>query len=414
MRNLWLILRFEFSRQIIRRGYAWITFGVPIIALAIFFLLRAISSIPAEADTAPSSDAEAPISSISENSLFAPMGFVDHSGLLGTVPTLIRFASSEAALEALHKGEISAYYVIAADYLQTGKIDVFFERFNLGSINHLPIQWALLNALLRRTELSPRLLALLQAQELSFVLKAISEGAAQVTEDTNFILAYVFAILLIFTVFITSGYLTQSLAEEKENRIVEVLLTSSRPRDLLFGKFLAMNALGLLQMIAWIGTAIFILTQLAGSLPDLSGLRLEFSRIAVLAIYFVLGYLFFGACNAIIGALARNFRESTQLSAVIILPAMIPFYLAVTFINTPNAPLPVVLSLIPITSPLAMTLRASITEVPLGELLLSMALLGSAIIALVWLAARLFRVSLLLSGQQPKLLDVLRLVRERV
>lgn len=414
MRNLWLVFRFEFFRQIMRRGYMLITFGVPIAAIVIVFTIQAISDARRDDDSSGATTPET--TEISEDSPFArtrPMGFVDYSGLLTSVPTLIRFSSPEAALEALRRDEISAYYVIAEDYLQTGKIEAFYERFNFGSLSDIPIQQALLSALLRQADLSLQFLALLQARTLNITPNVIGESASQATENTNLILAYVFAVLLLFTVFTTSGYLMQSLAEEKENRAVEVLLSALRPRDLLFGKFLAMNLLGLLQMVLWIGTAVFILTRIAGSLPDLSGLALQPDQIAVLVIYFVLGYLFFGSLYAIIGALTANIRESTQFSALIVLPAMIPFYVITSFISAPNSTLPVILSIVPITAPLAMTLRASVTVVPLSEVLLSAALLALTTVGMVWLAARLFRVNTLLSGRMPKLRDVLRLVRER-
>ncbi len=423
MGKLWIVFRFEFFRQVLRRGYGLITFGVPIAGIALFFLLRALSggTVDVGATGGGSSDLPPGInipgaSSVSEDSPLAqarPMGFVDYSGLLGTVPTLIRYQTPDEALAALQRGEISAYYVIAADYLQTGKVEVFYERFNLGSISDAPLQQALLSALLKRTDLSPQMLSLLQARTMDIVPNAVGEAASQATENTNLILAYLFAMLLLFTVFTTSGYLMQSLMEEKENRAVEVLLSSLRPRDLLFGKFLAMSALGLLQMVLWLGTAIFLLGQAVSLSADLIGLSITTEQMIVLVAYFVLGYLFFGSLYAIIGALMTNMREGAQLSAVIVLPAMIPFYVAVNFVNTPNAPLPVILSMIPITSPLAMTLRAAVTIVPWTEVLLSLVLLSGTTLACVWLAARLFRVNTLLSGRAPKLRDVLRLVRER-
>ncbi|MDW8298050.1 MAG: ABC transporter permease [Anaerolineae bacterium] len=421
MRALWLVFHFETMRQLKRLGYLLVTFGVPIAAVALFLLFRVLGSSAAEAGTGGRGDlplganvlGEGAISEDSPLAQARPMGFVDHSGLLGNVPTLIRFSSEEAALNALKNGEISAYYVIAADYLQTGKVEAYFQRFNLGSLSDVAIRQALLSALIRQADLAPQKLALLQARTLDVTPIAIGEVASQATENTNLLLANVFAILLLFTALTTSGYLLQSLTEERENRAAEVLLSALRPRDLLFGKFLAMNVLALLQTTLWIGTALFLLSQAAGILPDLSGIALRADQVIVLVVYFVLGYLFFSSVYAIISALTANFREGTQLSVVVILPAMLPFYLSVAFINTPNEALPVLLSMIPITAPLAMTLRASVTSVPLGEVLLSAALLSLTIVACVWLAARLFRVNMLLSGRPPKLRDVLRLVSER-
>jgi ABC-2 type transport system permease protein len=214
--------------------------------------------------------------------------------------------------------------------------------------------------------------------------------------------------------FSTSGYLMQSVVEEKESRMVEVLLSSMRPRDLLAGKFIALSILGMAQMLLWAGTVVFIVSQITTILPTVVGLNITALQLAVLLVYFILGYLLFGSAYAALGALATNMREGPQLAVFITLPAVVPLYALTLISGAPNGPVAVVLSIFPLTAPLTMVMRAALVEVPTSELLISVALLSLTIALIIWLAGRLFRVNTLLAGQMPKFRDILRLVRESV
>jgi ABC-2 type transport system permease protein len=303
---------------------------------------------------------------------------------------------------------------------------MYFDRFNLGNLSNQALRQVIVASLGRKlTSPVPNLTGLitrLQAKEPLIVPHNVAEtGIDQARgEGASFILVYVFALLLLFSAFTTSGYLMQSVVEEKENRMVEILLSSMRPRDLLAGKILALGLLGLFQMLVWGGVIVFLITQFSAGIPGvpvtpaLVGLNITASQLIILAIYFVLGYMLFATLYASVGSIATNMREGPQIAAFVTIPAVIPLYALAVFTAAPNGPLPVALSLIPLTSPLSMVMRAAITDVPAGEVLISVILLTLFIGFTMWLAGRLFRVNTLLSGQMPRLRDLVRLVRESV
>ncbi|MFN8419188.1 MAG: ABC transporter permease [Anaerolineae bacterium] len=417
------IFRYELMRNFRRRGYLFMTFGVPVLAIAIYFGITAYQEARANQPPEQSDAVEVPRGVNMPGSVVNTIGVVDLSGTIdkSTNERLILYPTEAEAKDALDQGNINYYYLIAADYLQTGKVGMYFERITLSNVDNGSLRSLLTKSLVDKSgkQVDPRLVARLQSAPTFKPNTVNAQGTANQTldSDSNFAIVYIFALVLLFAAFTTSGYLMQSVVEEKENRMVEVLLSSVRPRDLLFGKVLALSLLGILQMGLWFGAIIFIIRELTtkalgGAIP-LAGFTLSTEQIVMLAVYFVLGYLYFAASYAAIGALATNMREGPQLAAVVTLPAAVPMWATTLFATAPNGPVATTLSMIPFTSPLAMVMRATVTEVPLIQFLISAALLLLTVIVVMWLAARFFRVNVLLSGQLPKFRDLLRLVTEK-
>ena len=416
MNKLWRVFGFELKRQSSRRAYLFMTFGIPLLAVALLFGYQAIQQLNAASGGTGGEGASAEETS-SEEPDFGVIGYVDHSGLFPDPGlfglTLVRYDSEEDTLAAMDAGELTTVYVIAEDYLETGKVTRYLETFSLEGAS----ADGFFSAFLRR-ELAggadQRVVARIQSNPVvvEHVLNGGSDFSVAQSEDVSFLLVYLFALLLAFAAFFSSGYLMQSVIEEKETRIVEILLSSVRPVPLLAGKVLSMGLLGLLQIAVWVATTVFILSRIGGIFPALAGLHIQTEMLVWMVPYFLLGYLMFAGVYAAIGALAPSMREGPQLAVFITLPAMIPFYFLNIFVETPNGPLPTIFSLFPITSPLAMVQRLAITTVPLHELLISLALLALTALGAIWLAGRLFRVNTLLAGQMPKWRDLLHIVRE--
>ncbi|MCA9910624.1 MAG: ABC transporter permease, partial [Anaerolineae bacterium] len=219
--------------------------------------------------------------------------------------------------------------------------------------------------------------------------------------------------------FMTNGYLLQSVIEEKESRLIEILISTIRPFDLLTGKILAFGILGLLQVSIWTGTFIFLgwlsgreaLQSFLPILQSLANLTIPYELLPLLLVYFLLGYAFFAGLYGIVGAISNSMREGPQYAIVFTLPAVLPFYFISIFATTPNDTLPLVLSLFPLTAPLGMAMRLVVTEVPFWQIALSIGLLALGVVGSLWLASRLFRVNTLLAGRLPKLRDLPQLVR---
>lgn len=234
-------------------------------------------------------------------------------------------------------------------------------------------------------------------------------------EDADFLMIYAFTITFLLGVFFTNNYLLQSVVEEKENHIVEILLSSVSPSALLRGKVLAMSLLGLLQIAVFI-VGLFLTLMLTQSLPafetvtSLLNIRIPFEQLPIILLYFLLGYLFFAGFYAGIGAISNSMREAPQYAALLTLPAVLPFYFITAFMEAPNSTIPTVLSIIPVTAPIAMIMRLSMTTVPLIELAVSLGLLALSVWFAMWAAGRIFRVQTLLSGNAPRLRDIPRLL----
>lgn len=288
-------------------------------------------------------------------------------------------------------------------------------RLNLGQISADLVRRLVLGQLSQGIDqnLFNRLVDPVTVQEIN--LQRDSSGKTQSNFGADFAVAYLFAILLMLAVFTTNGYMMQTVIEEKETRLIEILVSSMRPTQLLTGKILALGLLGLLQVVVWL-LAVVVLGRLAAgsgitALAALINLNLTSMQLLIFLLYFIFGYLFFAAAYGMVGAISTSMQEGPQFAVFFTLPAAIPLYFIGLFTTSPDAPLPVILSIIPITAPLSMVMRISLTTVPAWQIAISLMLLITLDVLMIWLAGRLFRVQTLLAGQTPKLRDIPRLLR---
>lgn len=446
------VFRYEVRQQFRRKSYLFITFGVPILALVIFFGYQVYRDMTRGDEEAP-----APITEVNKET--RTIGYVDQtpgglfpppesypkvacepsanelkvldperaldqvrSRLIKRISSpyclhsvITRYPSLEAGQTALEDGDIDALYAIAPDYADTGAISAYIGTF---SIEAQETEGLMRDFLLRSLLIgvdAPDYEALylrLRNPALISENRLTDTGAAEENrESQNFVLVYAFGLLLMLSVFWGGGYLMQSVVQEKESCIIEIMLSSVRPGALLLGKILAMGLLSLLQVAMLIGTFIVIVAQ-AGSLVEALGdITVGAGTLVMFAVYFVLGFLLFGSLMAGIGALSTTVRDSQNMVTLVTLPAAIPFFFLTVFAEEPNGTLAVVLSLFPLTGALSMVMRIAVTDVPLIQLALGLGLQVLAVTFAIWLAGRLFRVNTLLMGNMPKLRDLPRLVR---
>lgn len=419
MGHILQVFRYELRRNFRRRTYLFTTFGLPILAFVLYFgwqLIITVQEANAASQPPPAENAET-----SDDFLqgITKAGYVDLSnelrdpGALGEV--LVAYADEEAALAALNAREIDVYYVIAADYLATGDVTLVMPRLNLSQTDSTLLRRALLRNLSSDmdSDLYLRLIDPANFREIN--LERDATGQTESDFDTDFAVVYIFSLLLLMGVFFTNGYLMQTVIEEKETRLIEILISTMRPTHLLAGKILALGLLGLLQILVWLA-AVILFARLAASgaveaLAAFANLSLAPDQIILLLIYFVLGYLFFAAAYGMVGAISTSMQDGPQYAVIFTLPAAIPFYFLALIIRQPNDPLAVALSLFPPSAPLTMAMRLSITQVPAVEIILSIALLVVTVAGMIWLAGRLFRMQNPLAGQAPKLRDLPKLLR---
>ncbi len=406
-RSFWSVFKYEIIRTLSKKAFLFSMFGLPILGLVVVAVLqRTINTgdvaqqlMEFAVDTGGINDA----------------GYVDYSGLFPQTGALAqdyltRYEDEAQARAALDAGEITVYYIIPADYAETGDVQSVLPSFSMSSIGSAPMRLLFFSQVGEQVP-TPEDLNVLGVQPNFQVTKLQTEADARlVNEDDNTSAVTIFALIFVFALFGTNGYLMQTVIEEKETRLIEILLSSLTPLALLTGKILALGVLGLLQLMVYVGVLLVGVRLYGGDLSFLSAMNLSTETIIILVIYFVLGYLFFAAAFGAVGALSTSITEGPALATVFILPAMIPLIISGTFAQDPNGGIAVFMSLFPVTSPIAMVMRTSITDVPLSEIVLSIGILSVAVVGMLWFAARLFRQHTLLAGAGFKLRDIPRLV----
>jgi ABC-2 type transport system permease protein len=360
-------------------------------------------------------------------SQFAPqqaaIGYVDHSGLLVTelpqyAGQFIPYPDEAAARAALLAKKIDSFFVLPADYLQTGTVIVYgtgggfstFASADSGTIRNFLLDHLLagkVDATIQNRVLDP---AEVQAVTLNEQGQVSTESAFSWLGD--FVVPYVFSILFVITLFTASGFLLQGVSEEKEGRIIEILLSSVNATQLLAGKILGLGAVGLLQMLVWFSAGGVLLTAATALFAALGVIKLSLATVLLALVYFVLGYLLFATLMAVAGSMGTTQRESQQIAGIFSFAAAIPWMAIGVIFSNPNAPIAVVLSYIPLTAPVMMLIRLGFGQVPTGEVIISLLLLIAGIAVCLWAGAKVFRVGLLMYGKRPSLRDLARAFRQ--
>jgi ABC-2 type transport system permease protein len=228
-------------------------------------------------------------------------------------------------------------------------------------------------------------------------------------EALEFMVPFLFSILL-GTCIITGGqYLLQGLSEEKESRILESLLCTLSAEDLLAGKLLGLGAAGLTLVAVWMGAGL----ALGGPMMAMAHVAPSPQMLLLALAYFLLGYLFYGSLMTAIGAVTNNMREAQQFAMMFTFAIFLPFILLTSILGSPNGATAVTLSLFPPTAATTMMLRLALpsAEVPAWQLGVSLALLALTCWLVLRGAARVFRIGLLMTGKPPNLPEILRWAR---
>lgn len=400
MSKILLVLKNEIIMTVGRRSFILSTIALPLLGIVAFLIASAVNSNP-------QSGAASAVSNIfsdqAERSNLAE-GYVDPAGLIKVFPEGIpaeayrAFPDEAAARQALERGEISAYYLISPDYIETGKLEYIRPDFNpLSAFDQAgPMRWILtVNLLGGDEELARRINQPLMPETVSLA----PEQERDEDNPLTFIVPYAVTLLFYVMIMMSASFLLNSVTKEKENRIMEILMNSVTPRQLLMGKIAGLALVGLFQTMLWAVTA-YSLLRLSGrafSLPAAFQLPLSFLFWAV--IFFLLGYAIYASLMASVGALVPNLREASQATFVVIIPLLIPLMMISVIIEDPHGTLATVLSLFPLTSPVVMMTRLAAGGVPFWQLLAAVALLILTSIFILRAVSNLFHAQTLLSGQ---------------
>jgi ABC-2 type transport system permease protein len=330
-------------------------------------------------------------------------GYVDASGIIKGLPKdlmpRLKAFDSEAQAKAAHAaGQISGYYLVSADYLTTGK--VVYARSDYNPMTGMSQSNTIKRAL--EYNLVGQDFGLFARLQRPVNLEVISTANVPNRDSDNmltFFLPYSIALFFYIMIFGSASLMLNSVTGEKQNRVLEILMTSITPTELLGGKIVALGLVGLLQTLVWSSAGVALLQISGKSLGLAAAFQLPPSIIGWGALFFLLGYALYGSLMAGLGALVPNLKEATQATTVMIIPMLIPLVFVSALIGEPNGAIAVVLSLIPLTAPVAMMTRLAAGSVPIWELITALVLMAVMTYFVIRAVAGMFRAQNLLSGQ---------------
>jgi ABC-2 type transport system permease protein len=398
-----LIFRHEFFRTIKRVGFLIMTFIVPALALLGIGIFHLVTEI-----VTPSEIEEETIGYVDQ------VGGFDAYTAQGIIH-FVRYETQEIATGALLDKTLAEYFVIPPDYLSTGLID----RYTLEKqVETPPSKAAAIRNFLTSNILSgkvPDEVSILVQSPPRIMVTRLTETGEVATEQGgygNLLVPGIFSFLLAFSIIFSASYMLSSLVDEKENRLIEVLLSSVSTRQLITGKVLGLGAAGLTQVAVWLVSLPLLLNLASSTLGGFfSGIQLPGNFIVLGLVYFILGYLFFVVVAAGIGAISTNTQEGNQLVSTLTMPVFIPFWFGSLLFIFPNNPIWVVLSIIPITAPVTTLLRLGVSGVPVWQLAVSIIVMILSILGAMYVVIRVLRTYLLMYGKRPALREVFRNLR---
>ena len=264
--------------------------------------------------------------------------------------------------------------------------------------------------------------------------KLADVGVADDDSGYFVVLGFLMAFLIYMAILLYGSFVMQAVVEEKSTRIVEIIISSARPFDLLMGKVLGVGMTGLVQMGAWAlmlsgimiygGTiaAMFIdpsalnLPETATSAEVMAAADIPIPQLdpmifAAFVLFFLMGYLMYASLFAAVGSAVENVQDAQSLTIPLMLPIILAMAVLTPVIESPDSTLANVMSHFPLTSPIIMMVRISITDIPLWEVGLSLAILLGSFLGAIWFSGRIYRVGVLSYGKKPSLAELIRWAR---
>ena len=321
----------------------------------------------------------------------------------------------DSALVALKADSVQQVLVVPPDYVEHGRLRRYKMKYNLISAadQRLADRWIVAGLLHGRLD-SLRLERVARPSRDVQVWTPDKAGTFELHDDTRDLLdvfvPLIFGMLLSVAIVTGGQYLLQGVSEEKESRILESLICTVSPGDLMLGKLIGLGGAGLTLVGAWVVMG----SALAAQITIFMQFHPSMILFAIGLPLFLLGYLFYASLMCGIGAIANNLREAQQIALTFTLMNFVPMWAFWSIVATPNGAFATGLSLFPLTAPTAMMMRLAVTNgaVPVWQIATSLGLLAITACIAVMISSRIFRVGMLMYGKTPNLPEILRWVRQ--
>lgn len=320
--------------------------------------------------------------------------------------------------ERVLKNKLDGYLIIPPDVLTSGQI--IYHGRNTGDVVTMDqirsrVAKAIRDQIIAEANVPQKVFADI-SKPVKMDSQRITEAGTQRDSGEGFVMVLVVG-FLIYLMLVTYGQvILGAVVEEKETRIAEVLFSSVRSFTLMMGKLIGVSLVALTQYGIW--AIVFALFALYGvGMLAAKGIPVSLPHIApslviYFIIFFLLGYFIYATIYALVGAMVTTTQEGGQLALPVIFLLMIGFYLSFAVMRSPNSSFAFWVSMIPFWSPITMMVRIVTQQPPFWEIALSILIGFATVVLLIWLAARVYRIGMLMYGKRASIPEVIRWVRQ--
>jgi ABC-2 type transport system permease protein len=390
MNKFWLICSYEYLRHVKRKRFIFALLSMPL--MIVFMIGAGFLAVWAEYDARP-------VGYVDALNVFAnpqPVPAVPDEWLPD--PEIRRYPDESAARSALDGNQIQGYYVLQPDYLKDGSAKYTttgkakdstesafrsFLRYNLAASQ--PPEVA--KRLVKGPDLEIRSLG----------------GSRKMGENDflSILFPMIIGVLFLLVINTSGSYLVGALVEEKENRTMEIVVTSVSTNQMMAGKVVGNLAVGITELMVWIGFGLITLAFMRANLGEAAkALNLDAGYLWLSFFTLVPAFVMVAGLMATAGVTMTDTREAQQVAGLFTLPVVVPFWLIMPLMESPNSPLSVGLSLFPLTAPISMAVRAAFTDVPAWQIAICIGLLVICAFGALWMAGRAFRMGMLRYGKR--------------
>ncbi|MGD8753413.1 MAG: ABC transporter permease, partial [Anaerolineales bacterium] len=320
------------------------------------------------------------------------------------------FPDQGAAIAALQAGEIQGFHVIPIDYPDNLQVDLYYldERPDHDVLVDFD-NFVRANLLKQGpNQIQSRII------EGSDLIVRSASGEREFREGVGFVavlLPFVVTLFFVFAVMSSAGYFLQAVTDEKENRTMEIMITSISPEQLIAGKALGLMAVALTLVVIWVFTLVVSLLVAPRFIEELQGITLPWEVLVVFAAFFIPSFALIAGMMTAIGGTVTELQEGQQIAGFMNLLFTFPLFLSVIVFANPNSPVLIMLSFFPTTAFITLTMRWGFTIIPTWQLIVSWCLLTISAVLSIWAASKIFRLGMLRYGQRLNLKSALSALR---
>ena len=441
MSKIGLIISREYRNRVVKKSFLWMTFLTPVLMAALIVVPIWLASIKDDEDRV--------VAVVDQTGLYVELfdGLECEDCVFEVVDEApeLRFDTSIFPEES----EYMAFVIIDDDLsVGTNAVTIYSQKQFPSSVRRF-IESALENYVEEQKLASyniPKLKEMIDDARVDVrakTYKLSEEGVTTSDSDIASIVGILATMLIYMFIFVSGSQVMNSVVQEKVNRIVEVMVCSVRPWELMWGKIIAVGLTCLTQMALWVVLTMMIVglamglmdislvdsglysTSVLGGVPNGGGevqlstfnsqlstlLSINWSFVVMLfLVYFVGGYLLYSSMFAAIGASVDNESDTSQFMTPITLVVLFALYAGMYSAENPDGPLAFWCSMIPFTSPIVMMVRVPF-DVPVWQLGLSLGLLALTIVGTIWLSAKIYRVGILMYGKKPTVKEIVKWIK---